>query len=105
MKREIILFAGLAFGACTFSQQKDEVLMKINNKNITRSEFEYIYNKNNSNNELDKKSLEEYVNLFVNFKLKVAAAESEGVDTTKAFRDEFLDIVNNWQSPISRTTL
>ncbi|WP_321518336.1 peptidylprolyl isomerase [uncultured Bacteroides sp.] len=90
MKREIILFAGLAFGACAFSQQKDEVLMKINNKNITRSEFEYIYNKNNSNNELDKKSLEEYVNLFVNFKLKVAAAESEGVDTTKAFRDEFL---------------
>ncbi|WP_321425610.1 peptidylprolyl isomerase [uncultured Bacteroides sp.] len=89
MKRRIILFAGLAFSTCAFSQQKDEVLMKINNKNITRSEFEYIYNKNNSNNELDKKSLDEYVNLFVNFKLKVIAAEAEGVDTTKAFRDEF----------------
>jgi peptidyl-prolyl cis-trans isomerase SurA len=64
--------------------------MRINNKDITRSEFEYIYNKNNSNNELDKKSLDEYVDLFVNFKLKVAAAEAEGVDTTRAFRDEFL---------------
>jgi len=90
MKRKIILFAGLALSAYAFSQQKDQVLMKINNKDITRSEFEYIYNKNNSNNELDKKSLDEYVNLFVNFKLKVSAAESEGVDTTKAFRDEFM---------------
>ena len=90
MKRKIILFAGLALSAYAFSQEKDQVLMKINNKDITRSEFEYIYNKNNSNNELDKKSLDEYFNLFVNFKLKVTAAEAEGVDTTKAFRDEFM---------------
>lgn len=90
MKRNIVLFAGLALSACAFSQQKDQVLMKINNKNITRSEFEYIYNKNNSNNELDKKTLNEYVDLFVNFKLKVAAAEAEGVDTTRTFLDEFL---------------
>ncbi len=89
MKRKIILFAGLALSVYAFSQQNDLVLMRINNKDITRSEFEYIYNKNNSNNELDKKSLDEYVNLFVNFKLKVAAAQAEGVDTTKAFRDEF----------------
>lgn len=90
MKRKIILFAGLALSTYAFSQEKDQVLMKINNKDITRSEFEYIYNKNNSNNELDKKSLDEYFNLFVNFKLKVTAAEAEGVDTTKAFRDEFM---------------
>ncbi|BEG99689.1 peptidyl-prolyl cis-trans isomerase [Bacteroides sedimenti] len=64
--------------------------MKINNKEITRSEFEYIYNKNNSNNGLDKKTLNEYVDLFVNFKLKVAEAEAEGVDTTKTFLNEFL---------------
>ncbi len=90
MKKEIILFVGLTLSTCAFSQQKDQILMRINNKDITRSEFEYIYNKNNSNNELDKKSLDEYVDLFVNFKLKVAAAEGEGVDTTRAFRDEFL---------------
>lgn len=90
MKRNIVLFAGLAFSACAFSQQKDQVLMKINNKEITRSEFEYIYNKNNSNNGLDKKTLNEYVDLFVNFKLKVAEAEAEGVDTTKTFLNEFL---------------
>jgi len=88
MRKDIVLFAGLALSTCAFAQQKDQVLMKINNKDITRSEFEYIFNKNNSTNELDKKSLDDYVNLFVNFKLKVAAAEAEGVDTTKNFRDE-----------------
>ena len=48
---------------------KDPVLMQINDKPVYKSEFEYIYNKNNSNNSLDKKTLEEYVELFVNFKL------------------------------------
>lgn len=90
MRRKIILIAGLAFSTCVFSQHNDPILMKINNKEVTRSEFEYIYNKNNSNNGLDKKTLDEYINLFVNFKLKVAAAEAEGVDTTKVFLDEFL---------------
>ena len=36
------------------AQQSDPVLMKINGKNIPLSEFEYIYNKNNSNNVVDK---------------------------------------------------
>ncbi|GAB1416453.1 peptidylprolyl isomerase [Paludibacter sp.] len=62
--------------------------MEINNKPVLKSEFEYIYNKNNSNNALDKKSLDEYVDLFVNFKLKVEEAKTHGIDTTKAFKDE-----------------
>jgi peptidyl-prolyl cis-trans isomerase SurA len=55
---------------------------------VLKSEFEYIYNKNNSNNSLDKKTLEEYVDLFVNFKLKVEEAKSQGLDTTKSFINE-----------------
>ncbi|HQB28496.1 MAG TPA: peptidylprolyl isomerase [Paludibacter sp.] len=67
---------------------KDPVLMTINGNPVSKSEFEYIYNKNNSNNVLDKKTLEEYVDLFVNFKLKVEEAKSQGIDTTKSFIDE-----------------
>lgn len=89
MKRNLILLAVLALNFSAFAQQPDPVLMRINDKDITRSEFEYIYNKNNSTNELDKKNLEEYVDLFVNFKLKVAAAEEAGLDTTRSFRTEF----------------
>lgn len=71
------------------AQQSDPTLMTINGKNIPLSEFEYIYNKNNSNNVVDKKSLDEYVDLFVNFKLKVEEALAQGLDTTRAFKSEF----------------
>ena len=62
--------------------------MTINGKPVLKSEFEYIYNKNNSNNSLDKKTLDEYVDLFVNFKLKVEEAEAQGIDTTSSFINE-----------------
>lgn len=56
----------------SIAQDKDPVLMTIAGKNITRSEFQSIYNKNNpKGSESDSKSIDEYVQLFVNFKLKV----------------------------------
>lgn len=67
----------------------DPVVMKINGKDVPRSEFEYNYNKNNSAGVLDKKSVEEYAVLFVNYKLKVEAALDEGLDTVQSFLDEF----------------
>jgi peptidyl-prolyl cis-trans isomerase SurA len=72
-----------------FGQNSDPVLMKINGKPISKSEFEYIYNKNNANNSAEKKSLQEYVDLFVNFKLKVEEAKSQGLDTTSSFKAEY----------------
>jgi len=89
MKSPVIkLFAFLALSAGAFAQTTDPVLMTINNKPVLKSEFEYIYNKNNSNNSLDKKTLDEYVDLFINFKLKVEEAKSQGIDTTKTFTTE-----------------
>ena len=52
----------LAFG------QSDQVLMTINGKNIMASEFLYIYEKNNHETSNKKKSMEEYLDLFINFK-------------------------------------
>ena len=70
--------------------QNDPVVMTINGHPVTRSEFEYSYNKNNSETVVDKKSVDEYVDLFINYKLKVQAAMDAGIDTTKSFRSEFL---------------
>lgn len=70
--------------------QNDPVVMKINGKPVTRSEFEYSYNKNNSESVADKKSVSDYVDLFINYKLKVLAAEEAKIDTTSAFKSEFL---------------
>ena len=72
-----------------FSQAGDPVVMTIAGQPVTRSEFEYNYNKNNTENVIDRKDLEEYVDLFINYKLKVRAAIDAGLDTAQAFRDEF----------------
>ena len=46
--------------------QTDPTIMTINGKPVSRSEFEYSYNKNNADGVIDKKSVDEYVNLFIN---------------------------------------
>lgn len=87
--KKIGLFATLLVtGLSAAAQTADPVIMKINGKSITRSEFEYSFNKNNSDGVLDKKTVEEYVPLFVDFKLKVAEAESQKIDTISAIRKE-----------------
>ena len=81
----LILLIGAVFG---HAQDNDKVLMTINGEPIMLSEFMYIYEKNNQESSLEKKTMEEYLDLFVNFKLKVAEAKSQGVDTTEAFKKE-----------------
>lgn len=82
------LVAVLAFSTAAFAQS-DPIIMTINGVPVTRSEFEYSFNKNNSEGVIDKKSVEEYVDLFVNYKLKVAAAVDAGMDTLTSFKTEF----------------
>lgn len=89
MKSKILMAAMLLCGGVAHAQS-DPVVMTVNGRPVTLSEFEYSYNKNNSETVVDKKSVEEYVDLFVNYKLKVIAAEEAGIDTTKAFKSEFL---------------
>jgi len=86
--RQIFISIAILFSGVAAVLANDPVLMKINGKPVLKSEFEYIYNKNNSNNSLDKKTLNEYVDLFVNFKLKVEEAKAQGIDTTKSFINE-----------------
>ena len=88
MKKIVILGASLMMGLTAVAQTTDPVIMKINGKNITKSEFEYSFNKNNSDGVIDKKTVEEYVPLYVDFKLKVAEAESQRLDTLSAIRKE-----------------
>ena len=72
------------------AQNKGEtILMTIHDRQITVDEFERIYRKNNSNTALEKQSVEEYLELFINYKLKVIEAEEQGLDTTSSFIREF----------------
>ncbi len=78
----------IAFSAAA-QQTADPIVMRINGKAVTRSEFEYNYNKNNTEGVLDKKDLMEYVDLFINYKLKVQAAEDAKLDTLTSYQQEF----------------
>ena len=69
-------------------QASHSVLMTINGKNISAEEFLYIYEKNNQAGAIDPKTMDEYLDMFINFKLKVAEAEAQGLDTTEAFKKE-----------------
>lgn len=71
------------------AQSDDPTVMTINGQPVTRSEFEYSYNKNNAEGVIDKKTVDEYAELFVNYKLKVAAALDARLDTLLSFRKEF----------------
>ena len=87
MKKVFLSIVLLAGSLMSFAQE-DKVLLTINGEPVMLSEFLYIYEKNNQENSLEKKSMEEYLDLFINFKLKVTEAIAQGVDTTEAFKKE-----------------
>lgn len=88
MKFYALIAAMLLSGSIAFAQN-DPIVMTINGQPVSRSEFEYSYNKNNSNGVIDKKTVKEYVDLFVNYKLKVLAALDAKLDTLSSFKKEF----------------
>ena len=87
--RKIILFLALVSSTMVLAQVSDPVVMTINGVPVPRSEFEYSYNKNNGADVIDKKTIDEYVDLFINYKLKVAAALDAHYDTLTSFKQEY----------------
>ncbi len=90
MKKIVLLFVvfGL-FHSLAFSQKSNSFLLKVDDQSFSKAEFMYVYNKNNTNNStVDKKSVNDYLDLYINFRLKVKEAEDRGMDTTKAFKRE-----------------
>jgi peptidyl-prolyl cis-trans isomerase SurA len=87
MKKHLLIIAALFLSISTFAQE-DPILMKIDGHPVTKSEFLQIYLKNNPNPKFDKASLDEYMELFKKFKLKVAEAEELGYDTIPKLKKE-----------------
>ena len=63
--------------------------MTVNGKEVKRSEFEYAFNKNNSNLVDGGQTVEDYLPMYIDFKLKVAEAEALGFDTVASFKEEY----------------
>ena len=88
MNRIFSVFAALLITASVCAQVSDPVIMRVNGRPITRSEFEYSFNKNNADGVIDKKGLEDYVPLYVNYQLKVEEARQQRLDTVSTIRQE-----------------
>ena len=89
MKLKVLLGVMVLCGVVSFAQSSDPILMRINGLPVTRSEFEYSYNKNNAEGVIDKKTINDYIPLFIAYKLKVEAAKDAKLDTLNSFQKEF----------------
>lgn len=88
MKRRFqigLVFIGLSI---MVSAQSSPVIMTIDSNPVTKAEFEAIYKKNNRDSVITNEALDEYVELFINYKLKVAEAERLRLDTVSEFKSE-----------------
>lgn len=82
----IVFLCGQAFAQ---SKLDKKVLMTIGDKPITVKEFTDVYNKNNLKDEvIEKKSVDEYIDLFVNYRIKVMEAYEMQLDTSAKFKKE-----------------
>ena len=89
MKKLIVCISFLLGTLVVFAQKNDSpILMEIGDKKITLEEFEAIYNKNSDNKKNTKEEVEDYLDLYIKFKLKVVEAEDLGMDTLPAFIQE-----------------
>ncbi len=92
----VVMIAGLVFSCKPGSDKSktkeiEPVLLTIGDDEVSVNEFNYVYKKNNSKSgdAYTEKSLKEYLDLYVNFRLKVKQAEDLGYDSTREFLREF----------------
>lgn len=99
-----ILTLGLvltALAGTSPAQNKKDVLVTIGKNTVTLDEFNRIYERNNSNiqDPENKKTAPAYLELFINFKLKVLEAMNLGMDTAAAFKTELEGYRNELAAP------
>ncbi|MBX7051571.1 MAG: peptidylprolyl isomerase [Flavobacteriales bacterium] len=76
------------FHSFSFAQNKNAAVLTVDGEPTTLEEFENIFRKNNRDSVITKQSLDDYMELFINFKLKVKEAREMGLDTVTKFKNE-----------------
>ena len=95
-----ILTLALASAMSAMAQPDDnQTILTIDNKNISCDEFQRLYIKNNAGAAFDSASLAEYMQLFIDYKLKVFEGEALGMDTTQEFLNEFNEYNTQLEKP------
>jgi len=90
MKRNIISIVMLLVFSLSFSQSKKDILLTVNEKPVYTSEFKRVYNKNlDLVKDESQKDIDSYLDLFVDYKLKVEEAYAQKLDEDKNYTTEY----------------
>ncbi|TXD72172.1 peptidylprolyl isomerase [Aequorivita antarctica] len=104
MMKNFLTVCILAFLSATtvFSQNKKEVLMTIDGKPVYANEFERVYMKNlDLVQDESQKDIDGYLQLFIDYKLKIAEAQAQGLDKEENYLKEF----SKYRDQLSRNYL
>jgi peptidyl-prolyl cis-trans isomerase SurA len=104
MKISWLILSGLLACAHLSAQNQNAVVMTVGSESVTLEEFNAIFRKNNQNKKVSKAELDEYLELFRVFKLKVYEAKQLGMDTSAAFNRELNAYVKQLAQPFLRDT-
>jgi peptidyl-prolyl cis-trans isomerase SurA len=91
MAKNLLLLIGCFFSLVVFSQAQDNdpVLFTVDGTQVHVSEFKYIYSKTNGKNaDFSRATLQEYLDLYTKFKLKVKKAKDMKLDTVQSLQEE-----------------
>ena len=99
MVKKIILLL-LLIAQILVAQDKNETLATVDGMAITSGELLYAFNKNRADSiPVNYDSLEQYLDRYINFKLKVLEARNQGLDTTKTFQTELNGYLGELKKP------
>ena len=84
----VLSFIVACFCTPALAQDKNATVLTVDGEPTSLEEFENIFRKNNRDSAITAQSLDEYMELFINFKLKVKEAREAGLDTVKKFKTE-----------------
>ncbi|MDB4693811.1 peptidyl-prolyl cis-trans isomerase [Flavobacteriales bacterium] len=68
--------------------QESGTILTVGTEEVSAADFQHVFLKNNRDSVITEAALNEYMELFINFKLKVQAAEALGMDTIETFQRE-----------------
>ena len=91
MKKVFVLFAlfVLGIGFNLKAQTDESVIMEVAGEKISKTEFLKMYNKNSlTSGKINKEDLDAYLELFINYKLKLLQARELGLDTIPSYLEE-----------------
>ena len=102
MKKLYILFFLILNYNCLIAQSEKDLLFIVNDSSVYIDEFQRVYNKNiDLINDPNQKNIDNYLDLFINYKLKLAEAYNLGMHK----QDNYLKELSKYSKQLQTTYL